>query len=90
MALPALGEMIRICEEAIRPLRPAPVIGVALNTSDLSEEDARAAVEQAQSETGLPATDPVRFGAGPLAEIILAAAADKKRSRSDNRTAQPR
>jgi uncharacterized NAD-dependent epimerase/dehydratase family protein len=88
MVLPALGEMIRICEEAIRPLRPAPVIGVALNTSDLSEEDARAAIEQAQSETGLPATDPVRFDPAPLAEAILAAAERKEGSTSNTLAAR--
>lgn len=78
MSLPSLPDMIEICENAIRPLRPAKVIGIALNTSDLSDEDARAAVEQAQRETGLPATDPVRYPADPLVEVILAAAAMKK------------
>ena len=57
--------------------RSSPSATALLNTSDLSEEDARAAVEQAQVETGLPATDPVRFDPGPLAETILAVATGK-------------
>lgn len=82
MALPSLPEMIRICEDAIRPLRPSRVIGVALNTSDLSEDDARAAVERAGRETGLPATDPVRYPATPLVEAISHALEEKRAPRS--------
>jgi uncharacterized NAD-dependent epimerase/dehydratase family protein len=52
------------------PLRPASVIGVSLNTSDLSEQEARAAVQRATDETGLPATDPVRFDPAPLVSAI--------------------
>jgi uncharacterized NAD-dependent epimerase/dehydratase family protein len=52
-------------------LRPAKVACVALNTSQLSEEDARAAVAEAEAETGLPADDPVRFGAGKLLDAVL-------------------
>jgi uncharacterized NAD-dependent epimerase/dehydratase family protein len=69
--LPPLPEMIRICEGAIAPLRAAPVIGISLNTYDLGEADARAAIAEAERETGLPATDPVRYGPAPLVEAIL-------------------
>lgn len=72
--LPSLTEMIRICEAAIAPLRESRVIGVALNTWDLPEEEARAAIARAEEETGLPATDPVRYDPAPLAEAILASA----------------
>jgi uncharacterized NAD-dependent epimerase/dehydratase family protein len=77
MTLPSLSEMVEICERAIRPLRDSRVIGVALNTSDLSEEDAIAARERAERETGLPATDPVRWDPAPLTEAILKAAEGK-------------
>jgi uncharacterized NAD-dependent epimerase/dehydratase family protein len=72
MPLPSLSEMIRICEAAIAPLRPAPVIGISLNTRDLSDAEARAAIAAAERETGLPATDPVRYDPAPLAEAIEA------------------
>ncbi|HEU0014744.1 MAG TPA: DUF1611 domain-containing protein [Longimicrobium sp.] len=75
MPLPGVPEMIRICEGAIAPLRPSRVIGVALNTYDLDEAAARDAVRRHEDETGLPATDPVRFGAEPLADAILRARA---------------
>jgi uncharacterized NAD-dependent epimerase/dehydratase family protein len=37
----------------------------------LSEDEARAAVVAAEAETGLPADDPVRFGAGRLLDAVL-------------------
>ena len=81
MRLPTVPEMVRICEGAIAPLRESPVIGVALNTWDLSEEDARAAIARVQDETGLPATDPVRYDPAPLADAVLAARERKRAGR---------
>ena len=46
--------------------------GHALNTLGLPEPEARAACHAATRETGLPATDPVRFGADPLAGALAA------------------
>lgn len=68
--IPSLRELIRIYEQAAEPLRPAPVIGIALNTFDLSDVEAREAVERASAETGLPTTDPVRFSTAALADAI--------------------
>lgn len=68
--IPPLPELIRLHEMVAAPLRPAPVIGIALNTFDLDDAAARDAVKRAEDETGLPATDPVRFDATPLVEAI--------------------
>jgi uncharacterized NAD-dependent epimerase/dehydratase family protein len=68
--IPPLVEFIRLSEAAATPLRPAPVIGVALNTYDLDDDAARRAVETVQRETGLPTTDPVRFDPAPVVEAI--------------------
>lgn len=70
--IPPLDEMVRMHDDAVRHLRPAPTIAVALNTSDLSDADARAAIRDAEQLTGLPATDPVRYDATPVAEAIEA------------------
>ena len=43
-------------------MRPARVAAVALNTSTLDDDAARAAVAEAERVTGLPADDVVRFG----------------------------
>lgn len=79
MPLPSVTEVIRICEAAIAPLRESRVIAVSLNTWDLSDEEAEAAVERISRETGLPTTDPVRFDPAPLAEAILGARAASPR-----------
>jgi uncharacterized NAD-dependent epimerase/dehydratase family protein len=68
--IPPLDEMIRMHDAAVAPLRPAPTIAVALNTSDLSDADARAAIRDAEALTGLPATDPVRYDPAPIADAI--------------------
>ena len=68
--IPPLAELVEIYERAAAPVRPTKVIGICLNTFDMTEAAARAAVAQAAADTGLPATDPVRFGAGPLVEVI--------------------
>lgn len=77
--LPSLAEAIRIYESAMAPLRESHVIAIALNTWDLSDAEARRAIERAEAETGLPTTDPVRFDAGPIADEILKSASLKAR-----------
>ena len=77
VAIPPLADFIRMSEAVAAPLRPAPVIAVSLNTFDLSEDDARRAIERAERETGLPATDPVRYDPAP----IVGAIADFHRAR---------
>jgi len=69
--IPPLPEVIALYERAAAPVRPARVIGIALNTFDLDERAARAALARAADATGLPVTDPVRFGPDALAEAVL-------------------
>ncbi|HEX8395750.1 MAG TPA: DUF1611 domain-containing protein [Longimicrobium sp.] len=78
MRLPTVPEMIRICESAIAPLRPAPVIGVSLVTFDMDEAEALDEIARIHELTGLPTTDPVRFGPDALADAILRAAEGKR------------
>ncbi len=73
--IPPYRELIDIYERAMTPVRPTRTIGICLNTFDMSDRDARAAIARATAETGLPATDPVRYDPGPLVEAILTAAA---------------
>lgn len=68
--IPPLAELVRLYENALGGMRRIPVVGIALNTFDMEEGAARRAVEASARETGLPATDPVRFGAEPLARAI--------------------
>jgi D-glutamate N-acetyltransferase len=69
--IPPLEELVELHERLSLPARPARVAAIALNTRPLSEADARAAIAAAEDETGLPADDPVRFGAGKLLAAFL-------------------
>ena len=71
-ALPTLPELVALHETISLPRRKARVACIAINTRDLaSDEDARAAIAAAADETGLPADDPVRFGADGLLDAVL-------------------
>ena len=72
--LPSLNRMIQLNEDTVswvRPERPCKVVGLALVTHGLSEQEARDALKQAEDETGLPATDVLRFGAGKLMDALV-------------------
>jgi uncharacterized NAD-dependent epimerase/dehydratase family protein len=70
--LPPLSELVELHERSSLPLRPAKVAAIALNTRDLDEAQARSAAKAATDETGLPADDPVRFGASTVLDAVLA------------------
>ena len=80
--IPPLAEYIRLYESIGSAVYPTRVIGIALNTFDLDERAACAACAVAAQETGLPATDPVRFDPSPLVDAIVAAEDAKRRSRA--------
>jgi len=68
--IPPLPELIEMHERITAPLRRAPTIAVALNTYDLSDQEARDTIERTADETGLPTTDPVRYDPAPIVEAI--------------------
>jgi uncharacterized NAD-dependent epimerase/dehydratase family protein len=71
--LPRLPELVELHERISLPARPATVAAIAVNTAGLDDEAARQAIADAAAETGLPADDPVRFGAGRLVDAVTAA-----------------
>jgi len=73
--IPSYVEMIGIYESAAQPVHPTKVIGICLNTYDMDAAAAREACVRAAEETGLPATDPVRFDSDALVEAIIGARA---------------
>jgi uncharacterized NAD-dependent epimerase/dehydratase family protein len=68
--IPPLSRLVALHEEISLIARPATVHAIALNTRDMDEPAARAAIAEAEAETGLPADDPVRFGAGKLVDSL--------------------
>jgi uncharacterized NAD-dependent epimerase/dehydratase family protein len=70
--LPPLTELVALHEAISLPARRASVACVAVNTRFVpSDDEARAAIEEIADETGLPADDPVRFGADRLLDAVL-------------------
>jgi uncharacterized NAD-dependent epimerase/dehydratase family protein len=73
LPIPPLAELVAAYEGVAKRVRPARVAAIALNTADLDEHDARAAVGEAQEATGLIADDVVRFGPDRVLDAVLAA-----------------
>jgi uncharacterized NAD-dependent epimerase/dehydratase family protein len=71
--LASLADLVELHERISLTVRPARVAAIALNTAGLEDEEARAAAEEVEAETGLFADDPVRFGAGRLLDAVIAA-----------------
>ncbi|MEO0885260.1 MAG: DUF1611 domain-containing protein [Cyanobacteria bacterium J06648_10] len=72
--IPPLSKVVALYEAAVSAggtFGKTSVVGIALNTFGLSEEDARSAIVAAAEETNLPCTDVVRFGAEPLLAQII-------------------
>jgi uncharacterized NAD-dependent epimerase/dehydratase family protein len=70
--IPPLRDFVKLHEAVANPLRPARVIGIALNTYDLDDAAAKKAIDHARAQTGLPCTDTVRYDPAPLVNAILA------------------
>jgi uncharacterized NAD-dependent epimerase/dehydratase family protein len=69
--MPPLRELVELHERLTLLARPARVAAIALNTRELDERAAKDALAAAEAETGLPADDPVRFGAGRITSFVL-------------------
>jgi len=70
-ALPTLETLRDTALPLARIANPdCEVVGVAVNTQNLSEAQARAYVQKVEDEMGLPTTDPYRFGAGKLVDAL--------------------
>jgi uncharacterized NAD-dependent epimerase/dehydratase family protein len=69
-----LSRLIRLNEEIVNILpheRASKVVGIALVTIGMSDEQALEAIKQIEEQTGLPATDVWRFGPAKLMDALL-------------------
>ncbi len=72
--IPPLKEFIHLNEELTSvcgSLTKASTIGIALNTSTVSEREALSEIARLEDETGLPVTDVVRFGPEKLGRRLI-------------------
>ncbi len=66
-----LNKMIKINEDMLSFVKPAKVVGISLNTYHLPKDKAAELIEEVRKETGLPVTDPIKFGSGELSEALM-------------------
>jgi uncharacterized NAD-dependent epimerase/dehydratase family protein len=71
--IPPLADVADLYARAGLLARRPSVRAIALNTRGLDDGAARAAVAAAEEATGIPATDPVRFGVERLLDVLEAA-----------------
>jgi uncharacterized NAD-dependent epimerase/dehydratase family protein len=70
VTLPGLRRWINLYESSIADIKTTPVLGIALNCYDMDIEQARDTITRTEEETGLPVTDPIKFGMDRLMEPI--------------------
>lgn len=75
LAIPSLPDLIALYEAAAGWVKPARVVAIALNTRDLDQEATQQAIERAIVETGLPTTDPIKFGGDTLVDAVMSESA---------------
>ena len=69
--MPSLSRLVDLYERSSLIARPAKVVAIALNSRNVDDEGAHAAIAAAEAETGLPADDPVRFGSERIVAAVL-------------------
>jgi uncharacterized NAD-dependent epimerase/dehydratase family protein len=75
----SLARLVATYETLCGTVKPAKVVGIALNTHGLDEAAATAAIERAKIETGLPCDDVVRNGPRALYAALAPRLATKGR-----------
>lgn len=73
LKIPPLSEVAALYETLASTCGSFPaakVTGIALNTAEMSDDEALAAIARFEDETGLPTTDCVRFGAEKLIDSL--------------------
>jgi len=67
-----LERMITINENMVSFIKPTKIVGIALNSYNLSQDRVLNLIDSVEKSTGLPTTDPVRFGAEKLTNALIA------------------
>jgi len=70
-AIPPVGDYVGLYESLSAPVSEAPVVAGALDTRAAGDDEAaRDAIDEYSEALGVPATDPVRFGVGPVLDAL--------------------
>lgn len=71
LPIPPLDKLILLHEDLVRFFKETKVLGIGLNSVGLTDQESAEAAARIERETGLPAVDTIRFGAGKLVDAIL-------------------
>ncbi len=71
LPLPSVTTVRDLHESLMRVFKPSRVVGLGLNSMDLSSDELRSVTAGLREETGLPALDPMREHPGPLVDSLL-------------------
>ncbi len=66
----SLPRLIELYEKLAEPVYPCKVLGISLNCFGTSDQDALREIRQVEKETGIPATDPIKFGVDKFIDVI--------------------
>ncbi len=69
--IPPLREAIYHHELIASFIKPARVIAISVDTSELTDEEAENLIVELENELGIPVSDPIREGGGKLLSVIL-------------------
>ncbi len=70
--VPDINKLIDLYERITEPVYKTKVIGIALNLMSYSDKEAAELAAKTEAETGLPATDAIRFGTEKLIKAVFA------------------
>ena len=68
-SLEALRDLSLTMAKTVNP--NCKVIGIALNTREMEDKEARQIVDETEQRMALPTTDPVRFGVGKIIDSLI-------------------
>ncbi|MDK1290625.1 DUF1611 domain-containing protein [Pseudoalteromonas umbrosa] len=66
-----LPKLIDLYEKMGSFMRPCKVVAISVNCEGLSKDEAGAYLQSIERETGLPATDVIKFGASKLVDALI-------------------
>ncbi|MEZ8140570.1 N-acetyltransferase DgcN [Enterovibrio sp. FF113] len=72
MPIPNIADIMELAVRLAKLTNPNPrFVGLAINTSALSEDEAKRYLDSLSNQYGLPATDPVRFGVDNIVDNLI-------------------
>ncbi len=69
--IPDFKTLIRMHRDIAGMIHKSEIVGISLNCHDMSNEKALDEIKRTEDTTGLPATDPVKFGVEKLTDNLL-------------------